>query len=178
MSKVLNTLKLNITACLILLVSAINYHASAQCRIVKKTSKGITRIETIGDYQYFRSETQYAGILIKTIISKKISGASFGLAVTYTGAISPTPPKSLVFTFQNGESVICNLTFIRKQKIDNIKQNTEVLEAHLSTGDISHLKMKPLLALNVIFTGKNGPVNIPVADAGFMQNQLACLQNQ
>ena len=160
----------------IIFTCLLSHDLLAQCNIKKTTKNSITTAETAERYQYLRTEKQYYGLLIKTVLVKKYQSKTYTIIVKYTGGASGVP-TNLNFKLKDDNTLIANLKYVKSQKVDDVKTSTKIYEVTLPDIDLSKLKQTPLKEIQIVLNKTLNPVIIPVDDETFIQNQLSCLQS-
>jgi hypothetical protein len=149
----------------------------AQCTIKKTVKNNTITAETADGYQYLRTDKQYYGLSIKTVLVKKAQLKNYTVVIKYTGTASGAQPSSLNFKLKDDYILTANLRFVKSQKVDDTKANTKIYEIVLPDIDLSRLKQTPLKEIQIVLSKTLNPVIIAVDDETFIQNQLSCLQS-
>lgn len=164
--------------CSLLAFSLFFTHALlAQCSIKKIIKNNITTAETADRYQYLRTDKQYYGLSIKTVLIKKAQLKTYNIVIKYTGGSLEAQPINLNFRLKDDYTLTAKLKFVKSQKVDNTRVSTNIYEIFLAEEDFSRLKLTPLKEIQIIVNKSSNPVVITVDDEAFIQNQITCLQN-
>lgn len=147
----------------------------AQCAIQVSKKGQPLKLESAENYQYLRSGSGYFGIAFKMVTIKKATGNKLYGSITYTSTSATPELGSIVFKLANNLNVPAKLKFIKAQKTDDKKSNTNVYEVYLTDANIADLQQNELQELAVSFKGK--ACVIPVNNPNFIREQIDCLQS-
>jgi hypothetical protein len=149
----------------------------AQCSIKKTVRNNTITAETADAYQYLRTDKQYYGLSIKTILVKKAQLKTYTVVIKYTGSVAGVQPASLNFKLKDDYILTANLRFVKLQKVDDAKVNTKIYEIVLPETDLIRLKQTPLKEIQILPNKTLNTVIIAVDDETLIQNQISCLQS-
>jgi hypothetical protein len=130
----------------------------AQCATQISKKGQPLKLESIENYQYLRSGTGYFGIAFKMVTIKKTTGNKLYGSIKYTSPSATAGSGSMVFKLANNVNVSAKLKFIKTQKTDDKKSNTNVYEIDLTDANIADLQHNELQELAISFKG-NACVN-------------------
>jgi hypothetical protein len=121
----------------------------AQCATQISKKGQPLKYESVENYQYLRSGAGYFGIAFKMVTIKKTTGNKLYGSIKYTSPSATVGLGSIVFTLANNVNVSAKLKFIKTQKTDDKKSNTNVYEIDLTDTDIADLQHNELQELAI-----------------------------